>query len=272
MPKVSVLTPLYNTNPQHLREMITSILRQTFEDFELLLLNDSPENDEIARVVGEFDDPRIRYETNEKNLGISESRNKLLDLSRGEYVAIFDHDDVSHPERLAKEAAYLDANPEVGVVGSWARKLGVKGVRHFPVENIEIKRELMRRCAVVHTSAMIRKSVMMENGIRWRAAYTPAEDYQLWAELLPLTQFHNIPEELVEWRILPNSAGSRRGGRMGDAAMRIRSHLQRDFPAFVKHTRWILLFGCIPFIKIYERGASETRWLLFGVLPVARVV
>ena len=71
MPKVSVLTPLYNTNPHFLREMIKSMLNQTFSDFEFIILNDSPDNRELADVVGEFKDPRIRFEVNEKNLGIS---------------------------------------------------------------------------------------------------------------------------------------------------------------------------------------------------------
>ena len=93
--KVSVLTPLYNTDPVFLREMIESILNQTFRDFEFILLNDSPDNREIEEIVRSYQDPRIVYVENESNLGISESRNKLLALSRGEYVAIFDHDDIS---------------------------------------------------------------------------------------------------------------------------------------------------------------------------------
>lgn len=71
MPKVSVLTPLYNTNPIFLREMIKSMLNQTFSDFEFIIVNDSPDNNELADIVMEFNDPRIRFEVNEKNLGIS---------------------------------------------------------------------------------------------------------------------------------------------------------------------------------------------------------
>ena len=66
MPKVSVLTPLYNTNPIFLREMIKSMLNQTFSDFEFIIVNDSPDNNELADIVMEFNDPRIRFEVNEK--------------------------------------------------------------------------------------------------------------------------------------------------------------------------------------------------------------
>ena len=118
MPKVSVLTPLYNTNPSFLKEMIESILNQTFKDFEFLLLNDSPENKELKKIVESYNDRRIIYLENEKNLGISKSRNKLLELAKGEYIAIFDHDDISLPERLEKQADFLDKNPGTGIVGT----------------------------------------------------------------------------------------------------------------------------------------------------------
>ncbi|MBR6752240.1 MAG: glycosyltransferase, partial [Alphaproteobacteria bacterium] len=79
-PRVSVLTPIYNTNPAHLREMIESILNQTFTDFEFLILNDSPDNAEIEKIVLDYakKDARIKYAKNEKNMGITPSRNKLL--------------------------------------------------------------------------------------------------------------------------------------------------------------------------------------------------
>lgn len=77
-PKVSVLTPLYNTKEQYLRECIESILNQTYKNYEFILLNDSPDNKDLARIVKEYDDPRIVYLENEANLGISASRNKLI--------------------------------------------------------------------------------------------------------------------------------------------------------------------------------------------------
>ena len=125
-PRVSVLTPIYNTTPAHLREMIESILSQTFTDFEFLILNDSPDNVEIEKIVLEYakNDNRIKYAKNEKNMGITPSRNKLVKMARGEYLAIFDHDDISVPQRLEKQVAYLDANPYVGVVSGWLQYFG----------------------------------------------------------------------------------------------------------------------------------------------------
>ena len=81
MPKVSVLTPIYNTEPEHLRQAIESILNQTFTDFEFIILNDSPWNTEIEDIVLAYKDARIKYVKNDKNIGISKSRNKLLSLA-----------------------------------------------------------------------------------------------------------------------------------------------------------------------------------------------
>ena len=111
-PKVSVLTPVYNTNPAYLRQMIESVLSQSFKDFEFLILNDSPENIEIENIIKSYKDERIKYFKNEKNTGISASRNRLLELAQGEYAAVSDHDDIMLPQRLEKQAEYLDNLPQ----------------------------------------------------------------------------------------------------------------------------------------------------------------
>ena len=109
MPKISVLFPTYNTKEEYLREAIESVLNQTFSDFEFIVLDDCSPDPNVEKVVKSYTDPRIRFYRNERNLGISQTRNKLIDLASGEYLAVMDHDDVSLPERFEKEAAYLDA-------------------------------------------------------------------------------------------------------------------------------------------------------------------
>ena len=106
MVRVSVLMPVYRTNEEYLREAISSILAQTYSDFEFLILDDCPEDDREL-IVKSYKDRRIKYLRNETNMGISESRNKLVDMARGEYLAVMDHDDVSLPERLEKQMLIL---------------------------------------------------------------------------------------------------------------------------------------------------------------------
>lgn len=131
MPKISVLTPLYNTEPDQLKEMIESVLAQSFSDFEFLLLNDSPDNAELESLVKGFSDPRIRFFSNEENLGISESRNKLLGLASGDYIAILDHDDICYPTRLEKKQLTLIPTPMLESAAAGQMRFPAAGCSEF---------------------------------------------------------------------------------------------------------------------------------------------
>lgn len=276
MPKVSVLTPIYNTNPVHLREMIESILSQTFTDFEFLILNDSPDNQEIENIVFEYvkNDKRIKYYKNERNLGITPSRNKLLKLATGEYLAIFDHDDISLPTRLEQEVAYLDAHPYVGVVSGWLQYFGdTDDVLKNPEKDTDIKMMLCDNCQVAHTAAMIRKSVLVDNNIEYEEFYSPAEDYRLWARLMDVTHFYNIQDVLVKYRWMGYNTSDILSDKISDKRYAIQMDICDKHPALYAEfknksclTRFRLrLFG-IPLLKI------KNNWVvLFECLPVLKI-
>ena len=90
MPKISVLFPTYNTKEEYLREAMESVLNQTFSDFEFIIVDDCSPDPNVEKVVKSYTDPRIRFYRNERNLGISATRNKLIDLASGEYLAVMD--------------------------------------------------------------------------------------------------------------------------------------------------------------------------------------
>ena len=126
-------------------------------------------------------------------MGITPSRNKLLKMAKGEYLAIFDHDDISVPTRLEKEVKFLDNNAHIGVVSSWFQNFGDNNkLNKKPENDFEIRAHLTETCCVAHTASMIRKSVLVDNDIKYEEAYTPCEDYQLWARLMDVTCFYNI--------------------------------------------------------------------------------
>ena len=273
LPRVSVLTPIYNTNPDYLRECIESILSQTYTDFEFVILNDSPENKELEKIVKSYQDSRIRYVENKYNMGISASRNKLIDLSRGQYLAIFDHDDISHPSRLAQQVKYLDENPYVGVVGAWAHWFGNRDfVRRNPENDTDIKIQLTDVCAIMHTACMIRKSVLTENHIQYEDEYTPAEDYRLFGRLMACTNFHNLQSVLVEYRCVSGNTSSKMRSKMANAHESIKIQICNQYPmyrlAFERNVRRVRLrlFGKIPLVKI------KNRWvLLFDFIPLIKI-
>ena len=200
MPRVSILMPVYNTRQEYLREAIDSLLAQTFTDFEFLILNDASTDPQVEEVVKSYTDPRIVYAVNEHNLGISGARNRLLEMAQGEYLAVMDHDDISLPERLEKEVTFLDAHPEVGVVGSLVEKIDDGHVKPLPADDTAIKKMLMIHCNFSHSSSMIRRSVLESNHIRYETLFSPAEDYALFARLIPVTQFAIIQEPLFRYR------------------------------------------------------------------------
>lgn len=225
-PKVSVLTPLYNTPLEHLKQTIDSILSQTFTDFEFLLVNDSPENTELDKFIATYDDDRIRYIKNDKNIGLEASTNKLLDMARGEYVAIFDHDDISLPERLEKEVAYLDKHPKVGVCSAQFEVFGVQSwTSENPVSSDAIKKKLQTESCVSHTTAMFRKSVLDEHNIRYEKGFFPAASYRIVTRLALVTDLHNLPDVLLRYRM----DGENTSIRHADKRVVAREKLRREY-------------------------------------------
>ncbi len=269
MPKISVLMPVYKTPESYLREAIESILNQTYTDFEFLILDDCPDDDR-EDIVASYQDKRIKYIKNEKNMGISETRNKLIDMAKGEYLAIFDHDDISLPERLEKEAAYLDEHPEIGVVGANTKTIIRKRISRIPTENIEIKKKLLSRCVVIHTAAMVRKSVLLENNIRYEAKFSPAEDYMLWVRLIDKTMFHNLSDVLVYYRDFKGNTSHLQQEKMHDRDALIRCIAYSQYPYLLSNStpsRTVYLFGFLPMLKI-KHGKNKDVYLLFGIIPL----
>ena len=98
MPLISVTMPAYNTRESYLRAAIESILRQSFTDYEFIIVNDSPENPSVRAVVDSYRDVRIKYVENPSTLGVAQSYNHLLELAAGKYIAMMNHDDIALPE------------------------------------------------------------------------------------------------------------------------------------------------------------------------------
>lgn len=260
--------PVYKTKETFLREAIESILAQTYTDFEFLILDDCPD-DPREDIVKSYQDKRIKYVKNEQNLGITPSRNKLIDMAKGEYLAIFDHDDISLPTRLEKEVRFLDENPDYGVVSSWTKHSNKDKIIKHPVTDHDIKVALIQNCELAHSAAMVRKSVLNKNNIRYEGDFSPSEDYRLWFRLAKLTKFYNIPEVLFIYRWHDNNTSISQAKKMADMTWRIRALFKAEFAAeyceFIakaKHTAKISLFGFIPFLKIIKQQ-NKTKVYLF---------
>ena len=201
-PKVTVFIPVYNRE-RYVKEAIDSILAQTYPDFELLLIDDGSTDDSVA-VIESYKDPRIRLERNEHNVGIPRTRNRGLELARGEYVAMLDSDDAAYPERLAKQVAFLDAHPDYAAIGSWGRAMDGAGrphktIKRQPVDVDEVKAHLLFRCCINNRSMTGRTAMLREFG--YRNDFPRCQDYDLLANLAVKHKLGNLPEVLVLGRV-----------------------------------------------------------------------
>lgn len=198
-PLVSVVMPVYN-GEKYLKEAIDSILNQTFTDFELLLINDAS-TDNSEKIINSYNDSRIIYIKNEQNLGLIKTLNKGLDLAKGEFIARMDQDDISRPDRFAKQIALFESNPEIGVCGTWFtlfRENHEDNTIQHPEYNDSIKIGLLTSCFIGHPTVMMRKKAL-EN-YRYDVNYQAAEDFELWTRLIRVTKFYNIQESLLKYR------------------------------------------------------------------------
>lgn len=208
-PKVTVLMPVYN-GEKYLREAVDSILAQTFRDFEFVIVDDAS-TDGSREIVISYADPRIVLVSNERNLGLTASLNRGLDIARGEYVARMDSDDVSLPERLERQVAFMDANPDVGACGAWSLDIdhagNVVGSREMPVGE-ELNNFYWRR-SLSHPAAMFRFD--REDGPRYDPAFRYAQDYDLWFRVRARRRLANLPEHLLLYRVHDESITGARG-------------------------------------------------------------
>lgn len=268
-PKISVLMPVYKTKEEYLREAIESILAQTFTDFEFLILDDCPDNP-VEKIVKSYSDARIKYSKNEKNLGISASRNKLIDMAKGEYLAVMDHDDVAESERFAEEVLVLDRNLKIGVVGSWFKRFPNERNCKNPETNEQIIHYLMQNCAVLHPTSMIRKSAL--GRLRYEEDFTPSEDYALWCRLIGKTEFYNIQKVLFNYREHATNTSKTQADKIDIATKKIQQFVRKenpkiwnDFAKKAKHIVRMKLFGIIPCGCFHQRG--NQRKGILKILP-----
>ena len=198
-PIITVLMPVYNCE-LYVEEAVESILNQSFTDFEFLILDDAS-TDQTVSIIKKLDDPRIHLIEKPINTGYTNSLNYGLQLAKGKYVARMDGDDISLPERFAKQVAYMEANQDAVLCGTSYKIIGNDKRIVIPERHDAIKLTLLKTNCIAHPSVMIRKKVLDEFLIVYDISKEPAEDYDMWVRLLLIGKLHNLQDILLEYRI-----------------------------------------------------------------------
>ncbi len=208
---ISVIMPVFNAE-SYLCEAIESILRQTYKDFEFIIVNDGS-TDNSKSIIEEYSkkDSRIVCINND-NKGISLSLNDGILQAKGKYIARMDADDISHADRLKKQFTYMEAHPHVGVCGAWAKLFGdvkKKKVKKHPVDHNKLVAKLLFSVCFIHPTVMMRKELLLSTNNLYDPTFTSAQDYDLWERLYKHTTFSNIPEVLLDYRVSKSSVSAK---------------------------------------------------------------
>lgn len=202
-PVVTVLMPVYNSE-RFLGQAIESILNQTFYDFEFLIIDDGS-TDNSNKIIKHYasKDPRIKLLENTTNSGIVKSLNTGLQVARGEFIARMDSDDISFPNRLARQLNYLQVHSNIGVLGCAARIIDEDGIPHqtirFPTDPGVINWSLCFMDPIIHPSVMMRKDIIIKHD-GYSSDLLHSEDFELWQRLCWNTDLSNLREILFYLR------------------------------------------------------------------------
>ncbi len=200
--------PVYNCE-KYLRQAMESVLRQSYRDFELIVVSDGSRDSSLS-IARSFTDARIRIVENPRNMGISASRNRALAESRGRYIAWLDSDDIALENRLERQAEALDSNPDAGLCHSNFAEIDETGkvVKNpwntgptLPTEWL-----MLWTNPIAQSTVMLRKSLLEGGASPYNGECDPAEDYDLWTRLCMRTNISYMHDVLVCYRSVQTSA------------------------------------------------------------------
>ncbi len=208
-PKISIITPTFNTPENFLKDAIESVINQSYENWELCLCDDFSTNQNVRNIILEYakSDKRIKYFFREKNGHISEASNSALQIASGDYAGLLDHDDILWPNALFEVVNLLNQK-KYDLIYSDEDKVSEDGLEHIePFFKPNWNPDYLRSINYITHFTVIKKSLL--DKLRWRSKYDGAQDWDLFLRCTNLTQnIGHIPKILYSWRISRLSAAS----------------------------------------------------------------
>jgi len=241
MPLVSVVMPVYNGD-RFLRPAIESILTQTYQDLELVIIDDGS-SDDSYQIVMSYHDPRIRIHQNRQNQGIVAALNRGITESRGEFICRMDADDIAVPSRIQRQVEQMRANELLAVLGTNALLIDESGIEvgraTYPTTAAQIRKKLFKHNPFAHGSTMIRRSVLDMHGL-YNPRFLHNEDYDLWLRIASMHEVANLPEFLLKRRIHGGNITAARQTELVKYRIRTLSHALVQYYRNPLNVRWLI--------------------------------
>lgn len=231
MPTISVIMPTYNAE-KYISTAIESILQQTFEDFEFIIIDDAS-TDQTYDIICSYHDKRITRIRNQRNLGVAACINKGILIAHSEFIARMDSDDISKPDRFQKQVQFMNANSNLGISGTHMEIIDNKGkvikehLKKIGDETIKVSL-FFGHTSFAHPSIMMRSRMIDMYHLRYDTAFQYAEDFDLYCRCSSFMAMDNYPECLVQYRIHPESVSQKyKQQQVIDAKTALYLHLRR---------------------------------------------
>ncbi len=287
---VSVIMSNYNTPEVYLRSAIESILNQTYQNFEFIIIDDCS-TDNSLQIIESYSDKRISIIRNEQNLGITKSLNKGLAVAKGEFVARMDADDISLENRFERQVNFLKSHPDhivcgtgVELIGDWQSNHSHKYMcRTIPErESFRIHLLFGNYPNIVHPTAMFNRNLLLKYNLKYNENYPLAQDYRMWVSCSEVAECANIPETLLNYRVHGKAVSNDRKDLQNNIAIQIMQEqldklnikpgkeyesIHKDFlysrkPYDIKCKKWIkMLLSQNKRYKVYDqRKMKKILW------------
>jgi len=227
-PIVTVFMAAYNAE-EFIEKSVISILDQSFKNFELIIVNDGS-TDNTVGLIEQIKDPRIKLVHNKENIGLQATRNRLLDLATGKYIAILDSDDIASPDRLEAQVSFLEDHSEIALCGGHAdvidennKPTGIKYIQPCD-ETLEVF--MLFGNPFINSSVLFRRDVFVQLG--GYRDYAPAEDFDLFARIAAKHKIANLNKTLVKYRIHQSNISKKENSLQIKNEERILENLRSD--------------------------------------------
>lgn len=253
-PLVSVVMPVYNSE-KYVETALDSILNQTYSNFEFIIIDDCS-SDKTFEILESYKkkDRRIVLNRNKKNIGVTKSLNKALELAKGKYIIRMDADDWAFPERFELQIELMENNPKVVVSGAYIEicdsKLRTKYIRRYNLDDTSIRKHLFRYSPFAHPVTIWKAEIMKKE--KYNEAINVSQDYELYFRIGKIGKFMNLAKPLLKLRMHEHSVSTTMSNLQSKATILIRlnavlmlGYNMSDFDKFYNFLQEIVV-GLLP--------------------------